>query len=234
MPDDENTGETGAGPDLGMIIGQIVAKMELDVALDADAATVLQAILEKVSGGSGEAEDAVAEASEKLRGVFKLAADVGWDGIVKAAEGAIGKVDIDADSMKLMSEQLAALQASEDTRAADDAIAAQVKCGTLNPADANQIAKHRKLIENVGVKAYSEHMDGAPQAIPPQGADGDGGAEPKSDRDKVIKDSRADYRGSKQLQGLCSEQASVNDDLVTAGEHALTDDEAKKLGIAVG
>lgn len=231
MPDPAST-DTGTGPDVGFMLGQIVAAMKLDVAPDAPAATILQAILEACTK-MGESEQ-TAEASEKLRTVFKLAAESTVADIVKAAEALVSKGEVTATSLKTLSERQAAIEASQAARDVDQAIKSQIEAGKISPKATPELLAHYRRLATTDLKGFAEFMSVMPRVIPAQGrmAGADEDVTPTTGREEIIKNGRAAFKTDRDARKLCSERAYVDDDLRALSLQRVTDDEATKLGIA--
>lgn len=236
MPDDkipvDEAAAEDSGPDLSMVVGQIAEALGLTDA-GTELGAILQAILEKVRGGSGDSEDGGdAETAASLRKVFKLADDADADAIIVAAKNALDKETLSAGSLATLSTRVKELEAVQSTDSANRAIAGYM--GTkINPHDAKQVASCRGFAER-DFKHFVEHMDAQPDVMPPSGVIGAPDEPGPQTRDGIIVAAKRDFASDPHHGKMTGEVDFVAMALRDGALPALTDDERTKLAVFRG
>lgn len=230
---DENA---GAGPDLSMLVGRIIERMDLDVPTDAPVETVLTAILEKLKADSGDAEGSAEEtaAASELRTIFKLKDDATLIDIAKAAKNTSDEMVLGSETVKTMQGELETLKASEHDRTVT-AVLEKYTGSKINPNDVNQMKVCSEYAKR-DPPGFDKFMEGQPDILPVAGSMM--GAEPEKldDRETIIASARKEFAtgvddDGNSLAGF-SELKLVNLGLREAGLEPVTKDETGELKLA--
>lgn len=238
MPDDkipvDEAAAEDSGPDLSMVVGQIAEALGLTDA-GTELGAILQAILEKVRGGSGDGDSedgGDAETAASLRKVFKLADDADADAIIVAAKNALDKETLSAGSLATLGTRVKELEGAQAADAVDKAIAGYM--GTkINPQDAKFVASCRRFAER-DLKEFVDHMDVQPDVMPPSGVMGAPDEPGPQTRDGIIVAAKRDFASDPRHGKMTGEVDFVAMALRDGALPALTDDERTKLAVFRG
>jgi len=237
MADAPEEGAPQGATDFGMIVGEIAAKLDISHEEGASVEAMLNSILKKVSGSSGEGEgsEEAAESMRQIGEVLKCAADAKPADIVTALKEHVAGSP-EPGEVKKLSEQVATLLKEKETAAVEAAIAQYIEAGKINPNNEKQVKLCRDLAGS-NLARFHEWMEEAPEVVPQgQITSGEHAAPAATDRKSVIAKARKERAQEKAANKalICSEVAWVNESLREAEMEALTKDETRELGLKVG
>lgn len=221
------------GGDPGVIIGQILAKLDItDVEAGASLIDTLQAILAKVSAGTGDGgekeTDGESEAvASSVRTVLKLSDDANAETVKTALETIVHKAATGGDVQK----QLAVMQEELRVGKRDAFMAPFIEKGVLNPTD-------DKDFHAIVCRAYDHDpkdarvlLEQRVNALPPGGrvVDPADKAAASGGREAVIAHARKDFAAGGTEHRLTDEKSFVELALSDAKLGPLTETEATRL-----
>ena len=231
----EETGqETAAGADLGSIIGEIKALLDLEVEDTADLVAKVIAIRDAVkkmkSGGSEEegSEEAVASKAVVPKAVAEALA-LKEDASPAEVALAVNALSQKATQVEELTKQMKAQGKQMAEMAFKDALQPHLDAGRILPNSEATIANLHKVFDEQGREQFdfwaNKVQEGPPpgQTTPPPGGPGEG-----NKRETIIANAQKEWTDNKtaQITGILP---WVNGALREVNKGALTEDEQKEL-----
>lgn len=173
--------------------------------------------------GDGDKDNGDTEVAANVRRVLELPSDANADAVTLA----LTTRAVDDQARR----ELAELQARDQERIVDEAVAKYVNTGVLLPTDETQMTAARRLARE-DPDQFEVLMSRARPILPP----GRTTPPPRAavERDRTVRNAMTEYQANDRLRHATSMVTHVNLALHDAGFEKLDDDEAKRFSIQTG